>query len=92
MTHFRKRLGGEIIDEIIDILHEPERGKTRKPRTYRERARKAYLAVAKQRRYGLSCVHACVNVRFRLLPFPSSSTAMHNVAASPSSRWGCFLV
>jgi len=40
----------EKLEQIIDILHEPERGKTRKPRTYRERARKAYLAVAKQRR------------------------------------------
>ncbi|MGG1597811.1 IS5 family transposase [Paenibacillus naphthalenovorans] len=40
----------EKLERIIDILHEPERGKTRKPRTYRERARKAYLAVAKQRR------------------------------------------
>ncbi|MGG1596439.1 IS5 family transposase [Paenibacillus naphthalenovorans] len=41
----------EKLEQIIDILHEPERGKTRKQReTYRERARKAYLAVAKQRR------------------------------------------
>jgi hypothetical protein len=40
----------EKLERIIDILHEPERGKTRKPRIYRERARKAYLAVAKQRR------------------------------------------
>jgi IS5 family transposase len=40
----------EKLEQIIDILHEPERGKTRKPRTYRERAREAYLAVAKQRR------------------------------------------
>lgn len=40
----------EKLEEIIDILHKPERGKTRKPRTYRECARKAYLAIAKQRR------------------------------------------
>jgi len=40
----------EKLEKIIDILHESERGKTRKPRTYRERARKAYLAIAKQRR------------------------------------------
>ncbi|MBN2981764.1 IS5 family transposase [Cohnella algarum] len=40
----------EKLEKIIDILHEPERGKTRKARTYRERARKAYLAIAKQRR------------------------------------------
>jgi len=40
----------EKLETIIDILHEPQRGTARKPRTYRERARKAYLAVAKQRR------------------------------------------
>jgi len=40
----------EKLENIIDVLHEPQRGKTRKPRTYRERARKAYLAIAKQRR------------------------------------------
>jgi len=40
----------EKLEQIIDIMHEPERGKSPKPRTYRERARKAYLAVAKQRR------------------------------------------
>jgi hypothetical protein len=40
----------EKLEKIIDILYEPKRGKTRKPRTYRERARKAYLAIAKQRR------------------------------------------
>ncbi|MEC0204864.1 hypothetical protein P4H39_19850 [Paenibacillus lautus] len=39
----------EKLETIIDT-HEPDRGKTLKPRTYRERARKAYLAVAKQRR------------------------------------------
>jgi IS5 family transposase len=40
----------EKLENIIDILHEPERGKSAKPRTYRQRARKAYLAIAKQRR------------------------------------------
>lgn len=40
----------EKLERIIDVLHEPERGKSRKPRTYRERARRAYLAVARQQR------------------------------------------
>lgn len=40
----------EKLENIIDLLHEPERGKSAKPRTYRQRARKAYLAIAKQRR------------------------------------------
>jgi hypothetical protein len=40
----------EKSERIIDILHEPDVGKKVKPRTYRRRARKEYLAVAKQRR------------------------------------------
>jgi IS5 family transposase len=40
----------EKLETIIDILHEPHWGHTAKPRTYRQRARKAYLAIAKQRR------------------------------------------
>lgn len=40
----------EKLEKIIDVLHEPQRKAARKPRTYRERDRKAYLAVAKQRR------------------------------------------
>lgn len=40
----------EKLENIIDTLHEPERRKSPKPRTYRERARKAYLTIAKQRR------------------------------------------
>ncbi|UJF31652.1 IS5 family transposase [Paenibacillus hexagrammi] len=40
----------EKLEIIIDLLHQPHRGKTAKPRTYRQKARKAYLAVSKQRR------------------------------------------
>ncbi|MGC8001120.1 IS5/IS1182 family transposase, partial [Salmonella enterica] len=39
----------EKLEGIIDTLHEPYRGQQRKPRTYRKKARKAYLSVAKQR-------------------------------------------
>jgi IS5 family transposase len=39
----------EFSEQIIDKLY-PKTGWTKKPRTYREKARKAYLAVAKQRR------------------------------------------
>ncbi|WP_188624717.1 hypothetical protein [Caldalkalibacillus thermarum] len=35
---------------MIDVLHQPLRGIQPKPRTYREKARKAYLQVAKQRK------------------------------------------
>lgn len=40
----------EKLEHIIDVLHAPLRGKQRKPRTYREKARKEYLKIAKQRR------------------------------------------
>jgi len=41
----------QFSEQIIDTLY-PETGLKRKPRTYRERARKAYLAIVKQRRPG----------------------------------------
>jgi len=40
----------EKLEAIIDTLHEPVIGQTAKPRTYREKARKQFLAVSKQRR------------------------------------------
>lgn len=40
----------EKLEHIIDVLHEPLKGDKRKPRTYRQRARKDYLAVSKQRK------------------------------------------
>lgn len=40
------------LEAIIDTLHEPHVGHRPKPRTYREKARRAYLALAKQRRIG----------------------------------------
>src|SRR5699024_9120667 len=40
----------EKLENIIDTLHQPFIGKRKKPRTYRERARRQYLAISKQRR------------------------------------------
>ena len=40
----------EKSEEIIDILHEPMKGKQKKPRTYRKVARKAFLSSAKSKR------------------------------------------
>ena len=40
----------EKTEEIIDALHEPFIGQRRKPRTYRQKARQAYLALAKQKK------------------------------------------
>lgn len=44
----------EKSEEIIDILHRPLRGKQKKPRTYRKRARKDFLAAAKNKRLSQS--------------------------------------
>ncbi len=44
----------EKLEAIIDTLHEPVIGQMAKPRTYREKARKQFLAVSKQRRPGRS--------------------------------------
>ena len=40
----------EKAEKVIDKLHEPNRGKEKKVRTYRQRARKDYLKVAKRRK------------------------------------------
>ena len=40
----------EKLEIMIDRLHAPDQGQERKPRTYRQKARRAYLAVAKGRR------------------------------------------
>lgn len=42
----------EKLESIIDTLHEPVIGQVAKPRTYREKARKQFLVVSKQRRPG----------------------------------------
>lgn len=50
----------EKLEHIIDVLHEPHKGKFRKPRTYRKRARKDYLSVAKQRKAGARKIRKAV--------------------------------
>ena len=40
----------EKSEKIIDVLHEPAKGKKRKPRTYRQKARKQFLAAAKKKK------------------------------------------
>ncbi|WP_319592822.1 IS5 family transposase [Salicibibacter halophilus] len=39
----------EKLETMIDVLHEPFRGSRKKPRTYRNQARKSYLSIAKQK-------------------------------------------
>src|SRR5690625_2478392 len=42
----------EKLEKMIDTLHAPFIGKRRKPRTYRDKARKQYLSLSKQRKPG----------------------------------------
>jgi len=41
-------------EEVIDILHRPLRGKQKKPRTYRKKAHKEFLSVAKSKKLSKS--------------------------------------
>jgi transposase, IS5 family len=54
-------------EQIIDAMHEPFIGLRRKPRTYRQAARKAYLAVAKQKKPGARKIRKAVGKQLRYL-------------------------
>ncbi|QQE76649.1 IS5 family transposase [Brevibacillus composti] len=55
----------EKLEEIIDTLHAPQIGCARKPRTYREKARKQFLAVAKQRRASGKVIRRAIGKQLR---------------------------
>jgi len=50
----------EKTEAMIDSMHAPLVGKIKKPRTYRQKARKDYLAVAKQKRPGYKKVRKAI--------------------------------
>lgn len=50
----------EKTEAMIDSMHAPLVGKSKKPRTYRQKARKDYLAVAKQKRPGYKKVRKAI--------------------------------
>ncbi len=50
----------EKTEEIIDTFHAPLIGKKRKPRTYRKKARKDYLALAKQKKPGYKKIRKAI--------------------------------
>ncbi|MEN8127402.1 MAG: transposase [Planctomycetota bacterium] len=50
----------EKSEEIIDAMHEPFMGVRKKPRTYRQKARKAYLTVAKQKKPGAKKIRKAI--------------------------------
>src|SRR5690606_19663899 len=57
----------EKLEKIIDTLHAPMAGQARKPRTYREKARKAFLAVAKQRRPSGKIIRQAIGKQLRFI-------------------------
>ena len=57
----------EKSEQIIDAMHEPFVGLRRKPRTYRQAARKAYLVVAKQKKPGARKIRKAVGKQLRYL-------------------------
>ena len=54
-------------EEIIDTMHAPFVGVRKKPRTYRQKARKAYLAVAKQKKPGYKKIRKAIGQQLRYL-------------------------
>ncbi|WP_067929476.1 IS5 family transposase [Alicyclobacillus shizuokensis] len=57
----------EKLEEIIDVLHAAREAGKRKPRTYREKAHKAYLAVAKQRRVSPRVLRKAIGKQLRFV-------------------------
>lgn len=57
----------EKSEEMIDVMHEPFIGVRPKPRTYRQKARKAYLAVAKQKKPGAKKIRKAIGQQLRCL-------------------------
>jgi hypothetical protein len=57
----------EKTEAIIDELHVPDIGKKGKPRTYRQKARKGYLAVAKKRKPTRKSTRKAIGKQLRYL-------------------------
>jgi len=57
----------EKTEEIIDAMHAPFIGEKRKPRTYRQKARKDYLAVAKQKKPGYKKIRKAIGKQLHYL-------------------------
>lgn len=57
----------EKTEAIIDRLHTPDVGTSEKPRTYRQRARKDFLAVAKKRRATRKAIRKAIGKQLRYI-------------------------
>ena len=57
----------EKTERYIDCLHTPEIGVKKKPRTYRQKARKQYLVVAKQKKPGARKIRKAIGQQLRYI-------------------------
>ena len=59
--------GREKLEAVIDKLHAPFVGEHKKPRTYRQKARKAYLATAKKKKVGAKKIRMAIGKQLRFI-------------------------
>ena len=57
----------EKLEHIIDILHQPFVGEHRKPRTYRKKARRDFMAITKQKRPGAKKTRKAIGKQLRYI-------------------------
>lgn len=57
----------EKLEHIIDILHSPFIGKMKKPRTYRRKARRDFIAITKQKRPGAKKLRKAIGKQLRYI-------------------------
>lgn len=57
----------EATEEIIDIMHEPEVGTVKKPRTYREKAHRQYLNIEKKRKKSAKAIRKVIGQQLRYI-------------------------
>lgn len=57
----------EKLEAIIDTLHDAREERSLKPRSYREKARKAYLEIAKQRKAGKQKIRKAIGQQLRFV-------------------------
>ena len=57
----------EALEEIIDVLHKPHIGQCKKPRTYRQKARKSYLNVDKKKHKTAKVIRKAIGKQLRFI-------------------------
>ncbi|GAB4220995.1 MAG: IS5-like element ISLca3 family transposase [Spirochaetota bacterium] len=57
----------EKLEGIIDVLYEPLKGNSAKPRTYRQRARRDYLVTAKRRKVGEKAIRKAIKKQLQYI-------------------------